>query len=79
MAVRVALATPPPPPAPHPLTCSDLVLLVCSTCSLLRHAILTVVTNLTQFVRCVESENVYRAAIFMTRDLPEHVLVLHFV
>jgi len=74
MAVRVAFATLPP----H-LTCTDLVLFVCSTCSLLRHAILTVVRTLTQFVRCVESENVYRAAIFMTRDLPEYILVLDLV
>lgn len=77
MAVRVALAT--SPPAPRSLIPTVLVLLVCSTCSLLLNAILTVVRNLTKFVRCVESENVYRPAIFVTRDLAEYVLVLRSV
>lgn len=64
MAVRVALATPPTSPSPA-LYRTVLVLLVCPTCSPLRHAILTVVRSLTQFVPCIESENVYRAAIFI--------------
>jgi hypothetical protein len=74
---RACCASNPPPPRSFARTV--LLLLVCSTCSLLRHAINTVVRNLTQFVRCVESENVYRPAICMARDLPEYVLVLHFL